>query len=154
MDDDDVGDGLRGARTRRICDEGSGLHEGGGGCGPTRGVLSGRDATSNGSQLLKFHSGLLAQMIGVGSPITAAYLQYSLVEDNGLRVTVADDVCYWGDRNMLAHIFKFLGLRGVRAEVRFAPQPIEFSDDGRHRKMAALEARSAIAMLAAPGKVT
>ncbi len=110
--------------------------------------------TSNGSQLLKFHSGLLAQVIDVGSPVTAAYLQYSLAEDNGPRVTVADDVCYWGDRNMLAHIFKFLGLRGVRAEIRFASQPIEFSNDGRHRKMVAVEARSAVATLAAPEKLT
>ena len=104
--------------------------------------------TSNGSQLLKFHSGLLAQVIAGGAPVTAAYLRYSLAEDNGPDVNVANDVCYWGDRNMLAHIFKFLGLRGVRAEVRFAEEPIAFSSDGLHRKMAAVEARSAVAALA------
>jgi 1-acyl-sn-glycerol-3-phosphate acyltransferase len=49
---------------------------------------------------------------------------------------------------MLAHIFKFLGLRGVRAEVRFAEEPITFSSDGLHRKMAAVEARSAVEALA------
>ena len=64
-----------------------------------------------------------------GAPVTAAYIRYWFEEDNGPDVTVADDVCYWGDRNMLAHIFKFLGLRGVRAEVRFAEAPIEFSSD-------------------------
>jgi 1-acyl-sn-glycerol-3-phosphate acyltransferase len=103
--------------------------------------------TSNGSQLLKFHSGLLSQVIAGGAPVTAAYLSYSFVEDNGPDVSVANDVCYWGDRNMLAHIFKFLALRGVRAEVRFAEEPIAFSSDRLHRKMAAVEARSAVEAL-------
>jgi 1-acyl-sn-glycerol-3-phosphate acyltransferase len=105
--------------------------------------------TTNGSQLLKFHSGLLAQVLDSGAPVTAAYLWYSFAEENGPGVTVADDVCYWGDRNMLAHIFKFLGLRGVRAEVRFASGPIAFSSDRLHRKMAAVEARTAVAALGA-----
>jgi 1-acyl-sn-glycerol-3-phosphate acyltransferase len=104
--------------------------------------------TSNGSQLLKFHSGLLSQVIAGGAPVTAAYLSYSFVADNGPDVSVANDVCYWGNRNMLAHIFKFLALRGVRAEVRFAEEPIAFSRDGLHRKMAAVEARSAVEALA------
>ena len=104
--------------------------------------------TTNGRQMLKFHSGLLAQAMLGGGPVTAAHVRYSLVADNGPGVSVADDVCYWGNRNMLAHIFKFLGLRGVRAEVRFADGPIAFSSDGVHRKLAAVEARAAVAALA------
>jgi 1-acyl-sn-glycerol-3-phosphate acyltransferase len=99
--------------------------------------------------LLKFHSGLLAQVIHAGSPVTAAYVRYAFAEKNGPGVSVADDVCYWGDRNMVMHILKFLGLRGVRAEVRFADEPIVFSNNGLHRKMAAVEARSAVAALGA-----
>jgi lyso-ornithine lipid O-acyltransferase len=105
--------------------------------------------TSNGSGLLKFHSGLLAQILHSNSPITAAFVRYSFAEENGPDVSVTNDVCYWGDRNMVMHIFKFLGLRGVRAEVRFASEPIAFSNDGLHRKMAAVEARSAVAALGA-----
>ena len=108
--------------------------------------------TSNGIQLLKFHSGLLAQVIDSGSAVTAAYVRYSFAVDNGPDVSVTEDVCYWGDRNMLAHIFKFLGLRGVRAEVRFAETPIAFSSNGLHRKMAAVEARVAVAALGAEGR--
>src|ERR1700733_9316692 len=52
--------------------------------------------TTNGSQMLKFHSGLLAQIMEGGTPVTAAYLRYSLAADNGPGVSVADDVCYWG----------------------------------------------------------
>ncbi len=101
--------------------------------------------TSNGDGLLKFHSGLLAQAMGSGS-ITAAHIQYSLTEENGADVTAGNDICWWGDAKMLPHIFKLLGLRGVRAEVRFAERPITFSD-GLHRKQAAAEARVAVAEL-------
>jgi 1-acyl-sn-glycerol-3-phosphate acyltransferase len=104
--------------------------------------------TTNGSVLLKFHSGLLAQAMQSGMPVTAAYLHYSLPA--GSDATVADDVCYWGDAKMLPHIFKLLGLRGLRVEVRFAEGPIRFSSDVMHRKMAAIEARFAVAGLGEP----
>ena len=107
--------------------------------------------TSNGSQLLKFHSGLLAQVIDTGSPVTAAYVRYGLREDNGPGISAADDVCYWGDRNMWAHVFKFLGLRGVWAEVRFDERPIIFSS-AHNRKQAAVEARSAVAAVGNQGR--
>lgn len=103
--------------------------------------------TTNGSELLKFHSGLLAQAMEEGEPVTAAYVRYSLAPGNEAGVTVADDVCYWGDAKMLPHIFRLLGLRGLRAEVRFAPTPIKFSSDVLHRKQAAMEARAAVAAL-------
>ena len=70
--------------------------------------------TSNGEQILKFHSGLLGQMLDVGAPVTAAYLRYSLGEGNGPGVTVENDVCYWGDTSMWPHVFRFLGLRNIR----------------------------------------
>jgi lyso-ornithine lipid O-acyltransferase len=103
--------------------------------------------TSNGSSLLTFHSGLLAQAMMERQPVTAAYVQYTLGEGNDEDVTVADDVCYWGDASMWAHIFRFLGLRGVRAEVRFAEGPIAFSSDVLHRKQAAREAQAAVQTL-------
>jgi 1-acyl-sn-glycerol-3-phosphate acyltransferase len=103
--------------------------------------------TSNGEGLLKFHSGLLGQVMAGGAPVTAGYVRYTLGAGNEAGVTVADDVCYWGDGNMVAHIFKFLGLRGVRAEVRFADGPIAFSSDVLHRKQAAVEAQCAVARL-------
>jgi 1-acyl-sn-glycerol-3-phosphate acyltransferase len=104
--------------------------------------------TSNGSGLLKFHSGLLAQVMSGGARVTAAHIQYGLGEGNDPDVTVANDVCYWGDTKMLPHIFKFLGLRRARATVRFAERPIAFSNNVSHRKQAAVEARAAVAALA------
>jgi 1-acyl-sn-glycerol-3-phosphate acyltransferase len=102
--------------------------------------------TSNGNGLLKFHGGLLAQVLAEGAPVTAARVSYGLEADNGPGVTVAEDICYWRDHNMWSHIFGFLGLRGVRAEVRFADEPIVFHDR-TNRKLAAVEAQSAVAAL-------
>ena len=104
--------------------------------------------TTNGGQMLKFHSGLIAQAMESGAPITAAHIQYALTEENGPDVTVADDVCWGDDTKMRLHIFKFLGVCGVRVEVRFAERPIAFSSDVLHRKEAAMETQAAVAALA------
>lgn len=103
--------------------------------------------TSNGDGLLKFHSGLLSQVRAVDAPIRAAHICYHLGPGNG-DATVSDDVCYWGDDVvLLPHIFHLLGLKGIRAEVHFAGEPIAFSEDAEHRKRAAKEAWVAVAEL-------
>jgi 1-acyl-sn-glycerol-3-phosphate acyltransferase len=104
--------------------------------------------TTNGSELLKFHSGLLAQAMEEGKPVTAAFIAYRLGAGNDPGITVADDVCYWGDAQMLPHIFRLLSLKGIRAKVRIAAEPIAFSSDIMHRKQAAIEARTAVLALA------
>jgi 1-acyl-sn-glycerol-3-phosphate acyltransferase len=103
--------------------------------------------TTNGTELLPFHSGLLAQAMALGAPVTVAFLHYTLTEDNGPGATVENDVCYWGDVSLLRHIVRFLGLRGVRVEVRFAAQPLALAA-GENRKQFAVEARSAVFALA------
>jgi 1-acyl-sn-glycerol-3-phosphate acyltransferase len=103
--------------------------------------------TTNGREMLPFRSGLLAQVMVGGEPITAGRLTYSMGPDNGADVSVEENIC-WGDLPMFTHIFTFLGLRGVHVEVRFASAPIAFSSDVLHRKAAAVEAREAVAALA------
>jgi 1-acyl-sn-glycerol-3-phosphate acyltransferase len=100
--------------------------------------------TTNGGAMLNFHSGLLGQALAARQKVSAAYIYYEIGTDNGADVTVADDVAYWGDRSMWPHVFKFLGLRNVRAVVRFADGPIAFSSDILHRKLAAVEGYSAV----------
>lgn len=108
--------------------------------------------TTNGREMLPFHSGLLAQAMMVEEPINAAYLSYSFDEENEAGVLLEDDVCFWGDTPMLPHIFRLLGLRGLRATVRFAGAPVRFSSEVIHRKRAAIEAREAIRLLAAEAR--
>ena len=103
--------------------------------------------TTNGEQVLPFHSGLLAQAMLGKEPVTAAYISYRFDKENGPDMSVQDDVCFWGDTPMLGHIFRFLSLRGVHATVKIAPGPIRFSSDGLHRKQSAIEARDAVMAL-------
>lgn len=102
--------------------------------------------TSNGRKLLKFHSGLIGQALAVSAPMTPAFIRYSLTQKNAPGVTVAEDVC-WGDKPMLQHVFGFLGLRGVHAQVTFGDVPIGFSHSSLHRKAASQEAQAAVAAL-------
>ena len=103
--------------------------------------------TSNGQQVLPFRSGLLAQALAAGEPITAARIRYTLGPGNG-DATVEDQVCFWGDdADILTHIFRFNSLSGVHARVRVAPEPIRFSRADLDRKQAALEAREAVTAL-------
>ncbi len=108
--------------------------------------------TTNGRELLPFHSGLLAQAMDVDEPVTAAFLHYTLDEDNGPGIVEEDDMCWWGERSMWAHVFRFLGLKGAHATVRFSGEPIRFSSDVLHRKAAAVEARGAVLALSGFGE--
>jgi 1-acyl-sn-glycerol-3-phosphate acyltransferase len=100
--------------------------------------------TSNGTSVLKFHSGLLVKSLEAAQPITAAYLRYKLTQDNGPGVTVEDDVSYWGDTALVKHIFRILGLRGIEVDLSFADSPISFSAGFDQRKLLAAEARTAV----------
>ncbi|HEU4635774.1 MAG TPA: lysophospholipid acyltransferase family protein, partial [Edaphobacter sp.] len=102
--------------------------------------------TSNGEGMLKFHSGLLAQVRSVGAEVTAGHICYRLGKGNG-DATVGEDVCYWGDAVLVPHIFRLLGLRGIHAEVAFAEAPIAFASSPEDRKRAAQEAWVAVAEL-------
>ena len=100
--------------------------------------------TSDGTGLLKFHSGLLAEALGSDQPVTAGCLSYSLNGGESSGARVAEDVAYWGDMSLPIHIFRFLGVRGVVAHVRIAEKPIRFSEGAVSRKAAAVEARCAV----------
>jgi len=102
--------------------------------------------TTSGREMLPFRSGLLAQVMASGEPITPGFIRYSIGPDNGPGLSAEENVS-WGDLPMFTHIFTFLGLRGVHAEVHFADAPITFSSDVLHRKLAAVEARTAVAAL-------
>lgn len=105
--------------------------------------------TNTEHELLPFRSGLLAQVLAAGEPITAGYVRYSIGSNNGPDASVKENVA-WGDLPMFTHIFTFLGLREVHVDVTFASKSIAFSSDILHRKAAAVEARSAVTALGEP----
>jgi 1-acyl-sn-glycerol-3-phosphate acyltransferase len=104
--------------------------------------------TSDGTGVLKFRSGALAQVLEAGQSVTAAFVSYRLTEDNGPDVSIGNDVAFWGDDvQLFPHIFGLLALRGIEVNIRIAEHPIAFSVDFHQRKQAAIEARSAVMQL-------
>jgi lyso-ornithine lipid O-acyltransferase len=83
--------------------------------------------TTDGTDVLPFRRGLFHSVLNEGVPLQMAGLRYSIVGDNG-GATVAQDVCWWGDALLAPHIFRLLGMRSVRAEVRFGGEVKERAD--------------------------
>lgn len=101
--------------------------------------------------LLPFHSGLLAQALEAGAEVTPGFLHYDLSPIDLARGKSARDDVHWGPQPLTAHIWNFLGLHALHAELRFAPTPIAFSPEAYvDRKRAAAEARSAVLAIYAP----
>ena len=102
--------------------------------------------TTDGTHVLPFRSGLLAQALAAGEPITAARIAYTLGPGNG-NATARDQVCWGDDTPLLKHIFRLNRLVGIQAHVRIASQPIRFSNPDLDRKQAAMEAQEAVVAL-------
>lgn len=108
-------------------------------------VIFPEGTTSDGSTVLKFRGGALAQAMDAGISVTAVCISYRLTEDNGPNVTIENDVCFWGDdADLFKHIFGLLALRGIEVNLRIANQPIAFSSTALHRRQIAEEARAAV----------
>ena len=71
--------------------------------------------------VMPFRRGLFHSVLNEGAALRTAALRYSLEKDNG-GATVEENVCWWGDMSLAPHLFRFVGLRGVRAEVRFGDE--------------------------------
>jgi len=77
--------------------------------------------------VMPFRRGLFHSVLNNDVPLRVAGLRYSLTERND-GASVGNDVCWWGDADFLPHLFRFLGLRGVRAEIRFGDEVKERMD--------------------------
>jgi 1-acyl-sn-glycerol-3-phosphate acyltransferase len=112
-------------------------------------VIFPEGTTSDGSGVLPFRSGALAQVLESGQSVTAAFVSYRLTEDNGPGVTIGNDLAFWGDDvQLLPHIFGLLALRGIEVNIRIADAPIAFTAaEAAYRKQAAVEARAAVMQL-------
>ena len=105
--------------------------------------------------LLPFRSGLLAQTIEAGEPVTAGFLHYELSEEDLRQGRSAKSDVHWGKQTLLGHIWNLLGLEAIHVNVRFAEEPIRFSSEALiDRKIAAVEARDAVYSLSTPLQTT
>ena len=83
--------------------------------------------TTDGSEVLPFRRGLFHSVLNNGVKVKTAALRYELGPGNG-SATVENDVCWWGDAYFGPHIFKCLGLKGVKARIRFEDEVVSGMD--------------------------
>lgn len=104
--------------------------------------------------VMPFHSGLLAQALEAGATVTPGFLRYELSSQDLARGKSPRNDVHWGKQTLIAHLWNFLGLHAMRAEVRFADHPIAFSPSAyEDRKVAAAEAREAVLAISEPGTI-
>ena len=102
--------------------------------------------------VMPFHSGLLAQALEAGAPVTAGFIRYELSAEDVARGKTARNDVHWGHQSLVGHLWNFLGLHGLKATVRFADEPIAFSEAAyEDRKVAAFEAREAVLAISSAG---
>jgi 1-acyl-sn-glycerol-3-phosphate acyltransferase len=82
--------------------------------GPVPVLFFPEGTSTDGSQVLRFHSRLFTPAVAAAAPVTAAAVRY-VVEDG----TPERELCWYGDMEFLPHIWKMLGVGGFTAEVCF-----------------------------------
>jgi lyso-ornithine lipid O-acyltransferase len=70
--------------------------------------------STDGKEVLRFHSRLIDPATTVGAPITTATIRYVLEDGTPER-----ELCWYGDTYFVTHLFKALSTPGFSAHVRF-----------------------------------
>jgi len=83
--------------------------------------------TSDGETVLPFRRGLFHSIIRDQVPIRTAAVAYSLNEPDA-RNSIAQHVCFWGDMPFGPHLFRCLGVPGLRAHVCFDQEELRGDD--------------------------
>ena len=78
--------------------------------------------STDGAEVLRFHSRLIDPATTAGAPITAAALRY--VIEGGVEER---ELCWYGDEQFVTHLWKVLGVVGFSAQLRFF-EPQIYSD--------------------------
>jgi 1-acyl-sn-glycerol-3-phosphate acyltransferase len=95
--------------------------------------------STDGSELLRFHSRLFTPAVDAGIPVTAASVRY--IPDDG---SPERELCWYGDQAFLPHIWKTLGGPDFTAEVQFGEPRIystrRIAADATHQEIEAMRA--------------
>ncbi|SPE27182.1 putative 1-acyl-sn-glycerol-3-phosphate acyltransferase family protein [Candidatus Sulfotelmatomonas gaucii] len=83
--------------------------------------------STDGSQVLRFHSRLIDPATTVGAPITTAAIRY--VIGSGVEER---ELCWYDDQSFISHLWKVLGVEGFSAQLKFGEPKIY-----PHRRVAA-----------------
>jgi len=98
--------------------------------------------TSAGNRVMPFHASLVQPAIDRRVPLLPVGLRWSVTAPNA---TIMEDIAYWRDEHTLVpHLWRVLGLRGVRVAVAFG-DPIAPGETDR--KLLAAQAREQVLRL-------
>jgi 1-acyl-sn-glycerol-3-phosphate acyltransferase len=90
--------------------------------------------STDGTEVLRFHSRLFEPAVRAAVPVTTATLRYVIEDGSDER-----ELCWYGDDPFLPHLWKALGTAGFMAEVQFG-EPRVYP----HRRVAANETHAEI----------
>jgi 1-acyl-sn-glycerol-3-phosphate acyltransferase len=90
--------------------------------------------STDGTEVLRFHSRLFEPAVQAAVPVTTATLRYVIEDGSDER-----ELCWYGDDPFLPHLWKALGTAGFMAEVQFG-EPRVYP----HRRVAADETHAEI----------
>lgn len=99
--------------------------------------------SSDGAQVLRFHSSLFEPAVAAGASITAVAVRYRLKAGRHER-----DLCWFDDTAFLPHLWQTLGAEGFSAEVTFG-EPRHYPDrraaaDATHDEVVAMRAGASV----------
>ncbi len=96
--------------------------------------------TTDGAQVLHFHSRLIDPAIQDRAPITACAIRFAAAADGGRLAE--RELCWFGDQAFLPHLWKVLGLAGFSAEIRFGEPRVytsrHFAAEQTHAQVTAM----------------
>jgi 1-acyl-sn-glycerol-3-phosphate acyltransferase len=93
--------------------------------------------TANGTEVLPFRRGLFHSVLRDRVAVRTAAIEYELIGGDG---SVAEDVCWCGDADLVPHLYRLLGFEQVRATVTFGATAcgqdrFELAEDARRSVM-------------------
>jgi 1-acyl-sn-glycerol-3-phosphate acyltransferase len=81
--------------------------------------------TTDGSEVLPFRRGLFHSVLNEGVEMQVAALHYA---SDDPHISIANDICWWGDALLLPHLWRLAKSSGVRAFLHFGPVVTERED--------------------------
>ena len=97
--------------------------------------------STGGGRVLPFRSPLLQYVIDAEAPVVPVAIRWT---SDCAGVAPSEDVAYWKDHVFFPHLYRLLGLSGVRATIRFASAR---ASTGAERKHLAEETRQGVVSL-------
>lgn len=104
--------------------------------------------STDGAEVIRFHSRLIDPATSLGMPITTAAIRYEVGDGTPER-----ELCWYGDETFVNHIWKVLGVADFWADVRFGSTKVyagrREAADATHDEIVALRAASLAELQAA-----